>query len=329
MFTRPEGLTDDDVRDAVRHGWGVCTKAVEYAAVGFGSCHWRVVAEDIRWFVTADDLTTKRRTPTESYEQPLRRLVAALSTARELRDAAMAFVVAPERTTSGDVVHLVRDRFAVALYPFIDAVSHPFGPYPTRAERLAVLELVAALHQAPRATADVDDFVIRHRDELVTALDDPGPWDTGPFGEPARALLARHASSVARLLDHFDRLVAGARERRERFVLTHGEPHPANTLQTDHGVLLIDWDTALIAPPERDLWMLADEDPEILDDYEARTHVTPSREALELYRLAWDLAEISIYIAQFGAPHHATTDTEHAFDGLTRHLDPQRWPAVR
>ncbi|WP_432843998.1 phosphotransferase family protein [Dactylosporangium sp. CA-092794] len=36
-------------------------------------------------------------------------------------------------------------------------------------------------------------------------------------------------------------------------VLTHGEPHPGNTMRTGGGWLLIDWDTALLAAPERDL----------------------------------------------------------------------------
>ena len=40
------------------------------------------------------------------------------------------------------------------------------------------------------------------------------------------------------------------------WVVTHGEPHPVNVMQTDAGRVLIDWDTVAIAPPERDLWMV-------------------------------------------------------------------------
>ena len=32
-----------------------------------------------------------------------------------------------------------------------------------------------------------------------------------------------------------------------RMVLTHGEPHPGNTMRTVDGWRLIDWDTALVA----------------------------------------------------------------------------------
>jgi len=39
MFTRPEGLTDDDVRAALAEGWDLQAAEVEYAPVGFGSHH--------------------------------------------------------------------------------------------------------------------------------------------------------------------------------------------------------------------------------------------------------------------------------------------------
>jgi thiamine kinase-like enzyme len=108
-------------------------------------------------------------------------------------------------------------------------------------------------------------------------------------------------------------------------VLTHGEPHRANTINTAEGVVLIDWDTALLAPPERDLWPLIDEEPQIADDYHQRTGIAVDDTAVQLYRLRWDLCEISLYLAQFRAPHQDNHDTRVAWDGLLTHLDPRRW----
>jgi len=152
---------------------------------------------------------------------------------------------------------------------------------PDRVRAAGVRQLPLACRRrrrTARRAALVDDFAIPSRDELIVALADlAGRWDSGPFGEPARLLLARHATSVQRVLEHYDRLVAAANGRPERMVLTHGEPHRGNTITTDDGFVLIDWDTALIAPPERDLWAFADEDRQVLDDYTARTGVTPER----------------------------------------------------
>jgi len=307
--------------EALRQGWGLAVREIEYAPVGFGSYHWRVTADDEGWFVTADDLVTKRRHRAERPSEVLRRLSAALSTARSLRDAGLDFVVVPRPTGSGGIVHTVQDRFAVALYPHLDGDTYPWGPYPSRPERLAVLDLIAVLHAAPesaRRRALVDDLVIPDRDQLVAALADrAGPWESGPFGEPARVLLDDHADAVARALEHYDRLAADVAPRIDRMVVTHGEPHRANTITTAEGVVLIDWDTALLAPPERDLWALVKEDPRTLDDYAARTGIEPRGDALDLYRSWWDLTEVAISIGRFRHPHTETDDILLTWNALT------------
>ncbi len=329
MFTRPDDLADDTVAAAVAEGWGLRAGAIDYLPVGFGSHHWRVEADGRRWFVTADDLRAKKWHRAEPHREPLRRLRAALSTARRLRDDGLTFVVAPVADSSGDVLRVAGDHFAIAVYPYVHGRSPDSDTYSTRADRLAVLDLVVTVHRAPDPTsrhALVDAFAIQHRDELTAALTElSGRWDTGPYGEPARALLGRHAGALQRVLAHYDLLVMAARGRSERAVLTHGEPHPRNTLMSDRGLMLIDWDTALRAPPERDVWTLADGDSDIVDVYEATTGVVLLDDTLALYRLRWDLTEISIYTLLFRRPHRATTDTSIAWRGLNDCLDPKRW----
>lgn len=328
VLTRPEDLGDADVAAAVAAGWGLPPVDVEHLPVGFGSHHWRATAGNERWFVTVDDLDARRRAGDRPGD-PRRRLSAALTTACALREAGLAFVVAPLRTAAGAVLRTVGDRFAVALYPHVDGTAHPWGPYPTRAERLAVLDLVVALHRAPaaaRAVARTDDLAVPGREELDAALAGlDRPWGPGPFAERAQALLHRHAAAVQRAVERHDRLAAAVATRPERVVLTHGEPHRGNTITTAAGPVLVDWDTTLVAPPERDLWALAGEDDRALDDYAARTGVAPSDDAIELYRLGWDLADIAAYVAVFRRPHGETADTRLAWDSLGGYLRPARW----
>ena len=81
----------------------------------------------------------------------------------------------------------------------------------------------------------------------------------------------------------------------------------------------------LIAPPERDLWALASEDSSIVEDYEARTGTRPRDEIIELYRLSWDITEISIYVGEFRRSHQESQDTRVAWASLRTCLDPPRW----
>lgn len=326
MFTRPEELTDADVAEAVAAGWGVRADEIGYAAVGFGSHHWRITAMGTHRFATVDDLTAKRWSADEPLDRPRSRLIAALTTARALSDAGLAFVVAPLPSRDGEIVRPIGERYAVAVYPFVEGTTHAWGPYPTDAERDAVVDLLTVLHRAPASASSSalpDDLVIASRDALTAALGDTRtPWGPGPFAEPARHLLGRHATAVRAALARYDALAAGVAARRQRWVLTHGEPHRGNTIVTAVGTLLIDWDTTLFAPPERDLWSLVDADPTVAERYAAATGVTPDGDALELYALRWELTDISIYVGEFRRPHRDTQDAGAAWAGLQAALEP-------
>lgn len=333
MFTRPEDLDNAVVVEALTRWWDISVEGIEYQAVGFGSHHWSALdADGRRWFVTVDDLDAKVRSGTESRLTAVGRLRAALATARAVRDSGAGFVVAPIPARDRDVLKRIAERYALALYPFIEGRSHAWGAYESASDRRAVLELLAALHTAPPSTtavALVDDFVVPQRDGLERALADRNTsWDGGPYSKRARALLSRYARNVEWLLAHHDRLADEARRHPHRMVLTHGEPHLANTIVTESGWMLIDWDTALIAPPERDLWFLASDDDSAVDGYAAATRTDVSPSMLDLYRFLWDLAEIAIYIALFRRRHGDTADVRKSWTGLNEYLDPGRgWPS--
>ena len=308
----------------LRSAWSLTVDSIEYAPVGFGSHHWLVSVAGRRWFVTVDSIATGCEDGTGELGTS-RRLSAALSTARLLRDLGLAFVVAPVATTEGDLLALVDDRYVAALYPYVDGQTYGWGPFADRASRVAVLERLVTLHTVStqaRHHALVDMLEIRCRHRLEGALADTShQWHGGPFSEPTRRLLARHEESIGERLAGYDRLVYGVADRSERFVVTHGEPHRGNTITTADGVMLVDWDTALLAAPERDLWWLAREDVTIVDDYEHRTRTAVDSGALNLYRLRWDLTDLALFTAQLHDPHEDNEDTRTAWDSLTNYLD--------
>ena len=92
-----------------------------------------------------------------------------------------------------------------------------------------------------------------------------------------------------------------------RAVLTHGEPHSGNTMRTAGGWRLIDWETALLAPPERDLWSFG---PDIAETYRAATGVPLLPAMLELYRLRWDICDVAVAADRFQDPHPGTADDD-------------------
>jgi hypothetical protein len=313
MFTRPGQLSDAALAQALGAGWGITPATMQYRAVGYGSHHWEVTAgRDLRWFVTLDDLAARLRSSADSLDAAYRRLCSALRTARAIYEAGARFVVAPVRTADGDVVRRIGESYAVAVYPYVDGRARPFGATWSAAEGRVLLTLIAAVHAVPAhacRSALADDFLLPGGDALIQALDDLSiRWDSGPYGEPARQLLAAHAVELRRLLDRRDQLAAEARRRPDRMVPTHGEPHPGNFIQAGSRWMLVDWDTVLIAPPERDLWLLDPGDGSVPDAYRqvSGREVVPSM--LDLYRLTWELSDLASCAARFRRAHADTAE---------------------
>jgi spectinomycin phosphotransferase/16S rRNA (guanine(1405)-N(7))-methyltransferase len=200
------------------------------------------------------------------------------------------------------------------VYPFVDGRSFTWGEFAPGLRR-ALLDLVTGVHTAPAAArrqALADDFTVPYRAGLEAACD-PGAEaaDCGPFARASSDLVKQNAVPIRRLLARYDDLVARARSAAGRAVLTHGEPHPGNTmLGADGRWLLIDWDTALVAPPERDLWSLDRGDGTILGAYARATGVAPDPDLLELYRLRWDINDLALDTRRLRRPHAGSPDDQ-------------------
>jgi spectinomycin phosphotransferase len=318
---RPAGVGEDDLRLALAEGWRIRTASTRYEAVGAGSYHWTVRDEEgERWFVTVDDLDDKGwlgdRRP-----DVLSGLRSAMEVALALRrDAALPFVVAPIPGRGGETVRPLGDRYAVAVFPFVTGAAGMFGQTPSAAERRVLVDMLAALHRSTpiAARARVSMLGLSRRAALDAALDELGQtWRAGPYAEPARALLAGAAARVGERLSAYDRLteVAAAREP----VITHGEPHPGNVLRAGPNSsvrMLVDWDTVGLAPPERDLWLVASETGEESARYTRLTGRDVDPGLLAFYRLRWALDDISSFVHDLRSAHDRTADAEHAWLSL-------------
>jgi spectinomycin phosphotransferase/16S rRNA (guanine(1405)-N(7))-methyltransferase len=293
MLNPTERFPEESLRALLANRWNVQVTELEYVPVGFGTHHWS--ARDLdgeRWFVNVDELPDDPSAPGVAATR-FQRLGNALGVARTLRDDGHAFVAAPEPTADGHIVVRLDAAFAVSVYAYLDGESFGWDDWDrcSAEHRAAILAILTELHAVPadrRGPADIEDFAIRSRDVLEQVLADGGPAEpTGPYTERATALITGRSGTIRGLLKRYDDLAALGRSRPERFVLTHGEPHPGNTMLVDGRYLLIDWESALLAPPERDLWNFGLGDPLLC----------------ELYSLRWDLAETALCTDEFTHPH--------------------------
>jgi spectinomycin phosphotransferase len=280
MLSPPADLSTDDIRVALRAGWGTEAVTIAYRAVGFGSHHWAVTdAGGTRWFVTADRATAH--------------LEPALRTAIALRDAGLEFVVAPERTGGGNATQPAGQGYLLSVYPHVDAEAGHFGRHRT-ADKPDVYAMLARLHATPAPTAEPLDLGLPGRDGLQKARREVGD---GPYGRSSNALLHDRGELIDELLEQYDRL-RETLPSRDQWVVTHGEPHPGNVMRAADGLRLVDWDTVRLAPKARDLWHVDD------------------RPAYAFFRLRWRLSDIAGYAHDLSVPHPDTADTSAMFGYL-------------
>jgi spectinomycin phosphotransferase len=311
VYERPADLADASLAAILRRHWQLNVSDMRYAPVGYGGYHWTVLDDArLRWFVTASRLTGA---------EDLADLRATMRAARELADAGLGFVVAPVQAGSGDLVIRAQPGYAITVFPFAYGVPGHWGDPVSAAERAAITDLLAALHTAgPAAGAvPVRDLTPRSRGYLELSLRERGrPWRGGPYAEAARALVAEHAAGLMAALADFDDLVAQVAASGAGLVLTHGEPHPGNLIRRGADYLLVDWDTAGLAPPERDLWWILSDSGAEADRYAEVTGRMVSQPALALYRLRWDLDDIGLLLAGFRAAHQQDEDSATGWAGL-------------
>jgi aminoglycoside phosphotransferase (APT) family kinase protein len=321
MRTPPADVAPAELLAVLRGRWLLDVDAVVYAPVGFGSQHWTASGRDgQRWFVTADALA-----PAGS--ATFTDLDVALRCAAALHDRGMEAVVAPLRSSGGAVLERIGTHHVVAVYPYVAGQSGSFGGPVSDDDRAAVLDLLAGLHTTAVTacpTVRTDALRVDRREALDAALADlDRPWHSGPHAEPVRAALRRDQATLRHALALYDAEAQALRAATTSWVLTHGEPHPGNLIRTDNGLRLVDWDTVLLAPPERDLWLLTGDgasDEQVAAEYAARTGHRPDPRGMRLQRRRWALADVAIFTDDVRHPHTDDPEIAESVDYLLRSL---------
>ena len=321
MRSPPPDLDESELTDVLARQWDVARPHLEYLPLGGGSHHWRALDASGRAnFVTVDDLDNKDWMA-QTRDEVLAGLNQALRTAATLRHgAALEFVVDALPSPDGCLAIRTGAHHAVSVFPHLEGESFPFGPHLTAQRRSDTLAMVRDLHRAtPVVADDAPPFHLTFagRSEFTAFLDDPDtPWDAGPLSSEAQALLRPFIEDLSLLLARFDRRAEAESPTPDQLVITHGEPHAANTMLIGSRLVLIDWDTVSLAPAERDLWMITPDDRAELVSYERETGRAVNADLMMLYRLRWYLDDLASAVRLFANPHTLTADTRRWAAGL-------------
>jgi spectinomycin phosphotransferase len=313
-------IPPERVGAAVRHDWGVEVSSAEPLAVGLRGWHWALGDDrDRHWFAAVDLVRTseERRTRLASFE-------AAVEVGRRL-----AFAVTPVPTRDARLAVDLAPGLLLTLTPYLDGESVGSAGYVDDAQRSVTARMLGELHRQPRPRRlptwrpSIGPPSSSRRQDLERCLD-LEEWEGGPWSVPAGRLMTDAGTAVRRALRRFSLLAAAVTGNADRWVLTHGAPHPSSLVHTPDGPRLLDWGTTALGPRERDLG-------EVLGDaegsepwfayVEAGGRPDPlSPDTVELFALQRQLSLVAEHVTQFSRPHDDTEDDRRAFGELEQAL---------
>ena len=185
------------------------------------------------------------------------------------------------------------------------------------------IEMLAELHAARRRSVRPHESASISPGRATARARRRGARRPGPAARtPSRHARVSHDSApITELLGLADRLAAESR-RAAHWVITHGEPHAGNVMRTANGHVLVDWDTVALAPPERDLWMVAGND---TASYTRATGHEPDAVAIDYFRLTWDLKDLAEYLQQVPLTAASTRTPCARSSSCELRLDPDQW----
>jgi spectinomycin phosphotransferase len=229
----------------------------------------------------------------------------AYEAAVELHEQGYDFVLAPLRGADRRVVHHA-GRHPVVVSPFRSGETLHAE---SASDTYAIAAMVSKLHAASVAVRlPREDYRFPFQRELEAGLSIASASDTdaGPYSHRVQQLVRAHRSYLATLMDEAETIAEQCRADASPLVLTHGEPNGNILRGADGHLVLFDWGSLALGPPERDWW-----------DFEglpAEIGVRPGYR--RFYELRWILGEVAEYVWRFVHPHAGDSDDQWMFDEL-------------
>jgi spectinomycin phosphotransferase len=313
VLDRPE-LDDEAITNAVDAGYGIGIRQLEFLPIGNDSASWAFGVQTTageRYFL-------KLRAGTDG--------ARGVEVPHLLHRLGVPHVLAPLTSLTGAPWVQVQ-RFVLALYPMVEGgTGVDVGMSPDDWRTLGeVARRIHTTELGPELTAILErESFHPSRREVVEDL--PSLLGESSPADPVEIALANawrtHQDRIGAVAAHADTLGRRLSQASLPHVLCHADLHTWNVLlDPERGLLVVDWDEAVIAPKERDLMFVVGgigsslvtppDTRRFLEGY-GKTTIDP--EALAYYRCAWavqDLgafAESALETSASGAARRAALD---------------------
>lgn len=314
--------------EAVRDAYGVPAQDLAFVPEGFvAACYVVDGADGSRFFLKFWPHLRVGQAAAE-------RLHGSLLLTRALYDRGLVPNVSYPLPTRDGALWAEISGSPFAMFPLLPGRAPPARLPPALWEEFA--RVVAAIHRATPALADVlpprETFAIPNEAELgrcLTVVERIGSGERPGLRALRRLMLPRQADVLAQY-GRLRRLQGVVRRLDGPFVLCHTDLGGNNMLVDDEGRLsVLDWDDAIVAPPEYDLWSALGEDlVPILSAYRRAGGAHPLHiEHCEFYLLRRYLGDMTARLERILDDGHDENEDEELLRGMEAYGF-ARWAAL-
>ncbi|MGI8858287.1 MAG: phosphotransferase enzyme family protein [Thermomicrobiales bacterium] len=252
MLEKPD-VPDEALRACLRDHYGVHGAQITFLPIGndVNTAVYRVVADD----ATPYFLKLRGWLRSGAFDE------ATVAIPRFLHDEGIAQIIAPIATNTGRLWARI-DAFAMTLSPFITGQNGFAAPLSDRQwiELGAALRNIHTVVVPPSLSAAIPhERYAPHWRDRVRAIQSRVEETafTEPIAAQMAAFLRAKREEIVRIVARADALGDALRARSSAPVLCHADIHAANVLiGTDGALYIVDWDTLIFAPKERDLMFI-------------------------------------------------------------------------
>jgi spectinomycin phosphotransferase len=246
MLERP-GVQDEEIVACLHKAYNLHVSEIEFLPLG------------------ADRNTAVFRVLTQSDETYFVKLrsghfdEASVMLPKLMFDSGIHGVIAPVPDGAGHLWTRLAE-FRLILFPFVHGKSGFEQPM-TDSQWVELGSLLKHLHSMNLSvtlvtTLPKEDYSSRHRDLVARFMAWEATFADDIAGELV-VLLHKEGMVIRELITQAERLALVLRSQPREFVLCHGDIHVGNALLTrDGGLYVVDWDTLILAPKERDLMFI-------------------------------------------------------------------------
>jgi spectinomycin phosphotransferase len=319
----PPDLSDAALRACLREAYAVRAAQIEFLPLGadLNTVVYRAVADD-----GTPHFVKLRRGAFDK---------ASVALPRWLSDQGVAQIIPPEATVGGQLWAQL-DGFTVVLYPFVEGQNGYAVPLSARHwhDFGAALNMLHTAALPPEIMQHIpseryDDQGRRTVERFVAQGAGLPPIDA--VAAQMAAFLESRRAEVLDLVARADQLAQLLQARRPDPVVCHADTHAGNLLIAADGRLyIVDWDTLILAPKERDLMFVggalgfvghtAQEEQDLF--YAGYGPAQIDRVALAYYRYERIIQDIAIFCEQIFLTAEGGDDRPQAL----RYLMSNFWP---